>query len=159
MEEEDQLVKLDAYDPFDSHSPLSTPPMSPELGPTADFIEPPTELSSLPLPANPLGPRAQLPSGSGSQRHAKEQSKANRRRKRKREREEMTALDYEPRPRIRVKHTLEPEAIATSFKTHDTPHASTAYLGIREESWKRQHTLEELTAPSYGFMHCPWSGP
>ncbi|PBK86786.1 hypothetical protein ARMGADRAFT_1086279 [Armillaria gallica] len=129
MEEEDQLAKLDVYDLFDSHSPLSTPPMSPELGPTANFIELPTELSSLPLPADPLGPRAQLPSGLGSQCRAKEQSKANHCHKRKWEREEMTALDYKPHPQICVKHTLEPEAIATSFKTHNMPHASTAYLG------------------------------
>ncbi len=98
MEEEDQLAKLDAYDPFDSHSLLSTPHVPRIRSKLPTLLSLPAELSSLPLPADPLGPRAQLPSGLGSQRHAKEQSKANRRRKRKREREEMTALDYEPCP-------------------------------------------------------------
>ncbi len=160
MEEEEQLAELDVYDPFDSHSPLSTPPTSLELGPTTEFIKPPAEQSNPPLPADPLGLGAWLPSGLGSQSHATEQSKINRHHKRKREREETTALDYEPRPQIHMKHTLEPKAIATPFNTHDALHASTAYVRIREESWKHQHMLEELIAPSsYGFTHCTWSGP
>ncbi|PBK63847.1 hypothetical protein ARMSODRAFT_893855, partial [Armillaria solidipes] len=50
------------------------------------------------------------------------------------------------------------EAIETPFNTEDAPHASTGYLGLREETWKRHHTLEELTGPRYGFTHYPWTG-
>ncbi len=48
MEEEEQLAELNMYNPFNSHSPLSTPPSSPELVPTDDFNEPSVELTCIP---------------------------------------------------------------------------------------------------------------
>ncbi|SJL08300.1 uncharacterized protein ARMOST_11663 [Armillaria ostoyae] len=54
VQEEDQLAELDTYDPFDSQSPLSTPPLTlPSTPPTSPMHE--QELGNT-IPALDLGP-------------------------------------------------------------------------------------------------------
>ncbi|PBK83052.1 hypothetical protein ARMGADRAFT_1089804 [Armillaria gallica] len=68
------------------------------------------------------------------------------------------AIDYVVPPRVRQKFTHAPEPITTDFNTNGASHASTSYIGLREETWKYKHILKELLGPKYGFTHCPWTG-
>ncbi len=63
VQEEDHLAELDVYDPFDSQSPLSTPPLTP---PASLICDPAIENS---IPTLDLDPPAMS--------HSKRQSKAN----------------------------------------------------------------------------------
>ncbi|KAK0442271.1 uncharacterized protein EV420DRAFT_1485394 [Desarmillaria tabescens] len=148
VQEEEKLAALDAYDSFDSHSPLSLPPQTPPpSSPTPENLS----LADVPnLP--PLEP------ASSTKLHAKRQSKRNRHLKRQRAKDDRYAYDYEVPPPLRFKHTHATDPIAMEFDTDSAPHASTAYVGLREESWKREHTLDELLSPEYSFRHCPWIG-
>ncbi|PBK63585.1 hypothetical protein ARMSODRAFT_1023786 [Armillaria solidipes] len=110
VQEEDCLAELDAYNPFDSQSHLSTPPSTPLASPTCSQIVE----NSIP------------------------------------------ALDLDP-----------PSTANDSLRKHSnrslntkplTPHTSTSYVGLREETWKCMHMLEELVGPRYGFTHYRWSG-
>lgn len=59
---------------------------------------------------------------------------------------------------MQAKHVQPAEPLTTDFKTNKVPHASTGYVGLVEDTWKRLHTLEELTGPKYSFAHRPWQG-
>ncbi len=158
LEEEEQLAELDMYDPTDSLSPLSTPPSTPVTYPIDEIN---CEIDNIPALNNSVMHHSQSTSyiaQSTTQYRAKQKSKKNRKRKRELEKASRMAIDYVVPPRVRQKFTHAPEPITTDFNTNSAPHASTGYIGLREETWKCEHSLEELLGPKYGFTHCPWTG-
>lgn len=148
VEEEDAL---DAYDPF-GQSPLSSPPSTPCISRVPSLnADPLTE----PPPSTPatLHPT----DASTSQTHSK--SRNNRKRKRRETKaEHNSSLHQDVPPRLRSKHTHATEPLVTAFDVDDAPHASLGYIGLVEESWKREHTLDELTGPKFNFRHYGWQG-
>ncbi|SJL15741.1 uncharacterized protein ARMOST_19246 [Armillaria ostoyae] len=154
VEEEDALESLDAYDPFDSQSPLSTPPDMPTNS------RPPSPFDAA-IPVNqvpdaPTHTPQAVPASSRS--HGKKQSRQNRKRKRQAQKEhDVFSLQELPR-NLQLKHTHAAEPIVTEFDVANAPHASTGYVGKVEATWKREHTLEELVGPRYNFQHCHWQG-
>ncbi len=156
VEEEDALEALDAYDPFDSQSPLSSPPTTPCTS-RAPSPSPDTEIFAELSVLAPPTPRPPPPAT--SKNHSKRQSRENRKRKR-RKKKTGDRLTHHPDipPRLRSKHTHAAEPLVTDFDVADAPHASSGYVGLVEESWKREHTLEELTGPKFNFWHCKWQG-
>ncbi|SJL08346.1 uncharacterized protein ARMOST_11709 [Armillaria ostoyae] len=137
MEQEEFFTNLDAHNPFDSGSPLTMPPSSPELKASLDLtFNLPTALPAS-QPNTPMLDMAP-PSDAPHPSHAKQQSKAN--------------------GNLCTKHTHTSSPVQTEFEIEQAPHASTAYVRIHEDSWKKHHTLQDLVGPKYGFKHCAWPG-
>ncbi|PBK81490.1 hypothetical protein ARMGADRAFT_1091234 [Armillaria gallica] len=148
IEEEEEVELLDAYDPLDTHSLLSSPPSShPSLPEEPPHTQPP---STTP----PEVPQDQQPSTS-LQTHSKQQSRKNRKRKC-----QEAAKDFgtDVHPHLKAKHVYATGPIMTDYNIGDAPYATSGYVGLREESWKQQHTLDELVGPKYNFCHYEWQG-
>ncbi|SJL12090.1 uncharacterized protein ARMOST_15511 [Armillaria ostoyae] len=73
-------------------------------------------------------------------------------------------FNLEAIPITTVVATLQPHpqsptlTITTKFHTvqfdvETAPHTSSGYVGLVKETWKRQHTLDELVGPKYCFQH------
>ncbi|SJL18888.1 uncharacterized protein ARMOST_22490 [Armillaria ostoyae] len=163
LDNELALEELDMFYPFDSQSPLTTPPSSPKTWPqSADRDDTPEFLCLPPLdnasPSDYASTMAQPSASRTPLSHSKHQSKNNRKRKCELANAHKSAFNYEVLPRVRLKHTHASDPIKTDFETQSAPHALTAYVGICEESWKQHHTLDELVGPKFGFTHCQWLG-
>ncbi len=145
--EEELLASLDVYDPINSQSLLSslptTPATSPRSSPMPDVAPPPLQ-----QPEAQAGP---------SRSHSKAQSRQNRKCKRERNRDSLKE-DYATHPHLHAKHTHATEPLSVKFDLNAALHTSSGYVGLVEEMWKRQHSLEELLGPKYNFQHCPWGG-
>ncbi|SJK99853.1 uncharacterized protein ARMOST_03164 [Armillaria ostoyae] len=133
IEQEEFFADLDAHDPFDSGLPFTMPPSSPELKASLD----PT--FNLPTASPALQPNAPMsdtspPSDAPCPSHAKQQSKTNCKRKQKLAKENSSIFEYEAPPSLCTKHTHASSPVQTEFEIEQAPHASTAYVGICEDS-------------------------
>lgn len=119
-EQEKSFADLDACDPFDSGSPLTTPPSSPELKASLDpRLDLPMALLAS-LPDTSTSDMA-LPSDARCPSHAKWQSKANCKHKRKLAKKNGSIFDYETPPSLHAKHTHASFPIQTEFETQQAP--------------------------------------
>ncbi|PBK63576.1 hypothetical protein ARMSODRAFT_858311, partial [Armillaria solidipes] len=154
VEEEDALAELDTYNPFDSQSPLSLPPSTPT------HSHPPSPSPSHhPIASQSAAASASIPQPQVLQSltHNKKQSRCNCKRKQEEEKQQPGSTRKIPCCLWR-KHTHAAEPIVSEFDVADAPHATSGYVGIAEDTWKQQHTLEELLGPKFKFQHCEWQG-
>ncbi|PBK83213.1 hypothetical protein ARMGADRAFT_1089558 [Armillaria gallica] len=153
IEEEETLEALDAYDLLDTHSLLSSPPSTQSTSPD---LETPT--SSLPiqlLSAAVLDAVPDQPLATSSKSHSKWQSHKNHKRKCQ---DAAKELHTNVHPHLKAKHTHATNPIMADYDIRDAPHATSEYVGIREESWKQQYILDELLGPKHNFHHHHWQG-
>ncbi|SJL16270.1 uncharacterized protein ARMOST_19790 [Armillaria ostoyae] len=157
MADEDELAALDAFDPMDTRSPLSSVPPSPSLSTSSPShtMSNPTEIS---LSTYHTPGSSELQDSATRLSHSKKQSKASRKRKHAEQKAHARITEYKAPPRLHAKHVQGAEPLMTAYATEEALHASTGYVGLVEDSWKRVHTLEELTGPKFGFSHKKWNG-
>lgn len=156
VEDEDALEAIDMYNPFNSHSPL----LSPLTTPCASYAPSPLPFTEdTAKPPSPSFTTEQPPLSGMHKSHSKWQSCENWKWKCCEWKAELNVrLDPDVPSHLRSKHTHATEPVVMEFNLEDALHASSGYIGLVEESWKWEHTLEELTGPKFKFWHCEWQG-
>lgn len=139
------------YPPPESPAPHSTasPPISPPLA------------SSSTTPSVPSRHAPPKP-GTAESAYRKAKGKAREKVKAQQRKDAASYGDFAVKPRLVNKHIKKPgTAIRTSFNVADLPHASTAYLGMRDSGGSgRLFELGELVGEGseFGFELRKWDG-